>query len=88
MYEKKPLTDDEVKAILSGSNVRATAPKRQLTELDIALAAEENHDEFLRIRTEDVARGKAVEQARRDRGQREKVLTEKRRIASGREEAT
>jgi hypothetical protein len=86
MDEKKPRlpieTDAEMNAhIAAARKAEGHLTVREMIQRDIEadLLAEENLDEFARIRAEDVARGKAVEQTRRDRAQREKVLTEKRR---------
>ncbi|MCI0656495.1 MAG: hypothetical protein L0170_05425, partial [Acidobacteria bacterium] len=90
MREKKlpELSDADLDEILSKAPPTISEGMRQRMKDEIAadLAAIENHDEFARIKAEDQARSEAVDQARRARRERERVLAEKRRFEAAQAE--
>lgn len=75
---------DKIKAGWVGDTPPAAVWMR--AQMEVEALALEQHDEFLRIRTEDREGREAKAQARRERGELEKVLVEKRRIEAAYQE--
>jgi len=80
-------SDDELDSILAGAAPQVTAGMREWMKKDIEAdeARIANHDEGTRILAAERARREGAVQARRERGQRERVLTEKRRLDAARQ---